>query len=180
MEALEEAPWEYSFPPFFTLQPNEETRRRQLATWADWVLAYTKRANINRLVVADAPQMELFSNRAIARSLNADGIRSVLDYLEQRGNLEWIDGGTSCLLIWQSPARWAQLLYDWAVRTGNTDTVCTFYELREGESTESEPFHGIDAEMLRKAVAALQREHKAELIQMNDAPNDLEDGIKFF
>ncbi len=32
-------PWQFSFPPFFTLQPNEDTRRKQTDAWCQHVLA---------------------------------------------------------------------------------------------------------------------------------------------
>jgi hypothetical protein len=34
--------------------------------------------------------------------------------------------------------------------------------------------------ILRKAIAVLQAQGKGELVQMNDQPNDAEDGVKFF
>ena len=40
-------------------------------------------------------------------------------------------------------------------------------------------FHGIDIWMLKRAVAALQRQGKAELI-LGMAPDDSDSGVKFF
>ena len=33
-----EFPWQHSFPPFYTLQPHQETRRKQLDAWRSIVL----------------------------------------------------------------------------------------------------------------------------------------------
>ena len=33
-----EFPWQHSFPPFFTLQPHQETQRKQLDAWQTIVL----------------------------------------------------------------------------------------------------------------------------------------------
>ena len=41
-------------------------------------------------------------------------------------------------------------------------------------------FFGLDPVILRKAIAVLQAQRKGELVQMNDQPNDAEDGVKFF
>jgi hypothetical protein len=35
-----EWPWQYSFPPFFTLQPHAPTREKQLEAWKHLVLSY--------------------------------------------------------------------------------------------------------------------------------------------
>ena len=33
-------PWEYSFPPFFTLQPHHPSRQKQIQSWKHLVIAY--------------------------------------------------------------------------------------------------------------------------------------------
>lgn len=40
-------------------------------------------------------------------------------------------------------------------------------------------FHGIDVWMLKRAIAALQRQGKAELLP-GTAPDDSDSGVKFF
>ena len=35
-----EWPWQYSFPPFFTLQPHKDTRDKQIEAWRHLVLNY--------------------------------------------------------------------------------------------------------------------------------------------
>eukprot|EP00045_Choanoeca_perplexa_P017798 m.267100 g.267100 ORF g.267100 m.267100 type:complete len:182 (-) comp17636_c0_seq1:6002-6547(-) len=176
-----EFPWEYSFPPFFTLQPNDETRDKQLSTWSDLILSYTKAKKIERFVVSELLTTELFQNRSINRSLNQEAALAVLDFMAENGNIEYQDAGKeSCIVFWRAPQQWAALLYQWACDTGHLDTVCTFYELREGEYAEGQEFFGLDPVILRKAIAVLQTQGKGELVQMNDQPNDAEDGVKFF
>ena len=97
-----EWPWQYGFPPFFTLQPHAETRRRQLDAWCALVLDYCRD---RRLFVLNVEEMlsaghELFSNKAIDRRLARDALLSVLDELRRRGQLEWLDDAAG-----SSPAR---------------------------------------------------------------------------
>jgi ESCRT-II complex subunit VPS25 len=54
-----------------------------------------------------------------------------------------------------------------------TNTVCTFFELTEGEDTVGQPFHGLERELLLKSLRALEKQHKAEIFES-------EDGVKFF
>ena len=35
-------PWQYSFPPFFSIQPNLDTRGKQIDAWKNLVLSYYK------------------------------------------------------------------------------------------------------------------------------------------
>jgi ESCRT-II complex subunit VPS25 len=60
----------YSFPPFFTLQPVEETRKKQLDMWVDLVVRWCKVVGLSEIHVSSADKLELFSNKAIGRALS--------------------------------------------------------------------------------------------------------------
>uniref|UniRef100_A0A8B9Z2R5 Vacuolar protein-sorting-associated protein 25 n=1 Tax=Buteo japonicus TaxID=224669 RepID=A0A8B9Z2R5_9AVES len=60
-------------------------------------------------------------------------------------------------------------------KNGLTNSVFTLYELASGDDTENEEFHGLDETMLLRALQALQQEHKAEIITLDDGR-----GVKFF
>jgi hypothetical protein len=65
-----EWPWQYRFPPFFTIQPNEETRAKQVAGWGDLICDYCRHHNMEVLVVAEAAaSLPLFNNQEIKRQL---------------------------------------------------------------------------------------------------------------
>ena len=69
-----ESPPHFAYPPFFTLQPVEQTRARQLSMWTELVLAYCAHARLF-VVDADAPPQELFANAALPRKLEPRGVR---------------------------------------------------------------------------------------------------------
>lgn len=173
-------PWQYNFPPFFTIQPNEETRAKQLDAWQALVLSYTQHHKVNRFVVNQCTAMDLFNNKAINRSLNTDAITTVLDHMQQAGHIEWKDADkTECAVFWRSPKEWGDIIYKWAVDTGNTDTVCTFFELLEGETGEGQAFFNMDRHVFRRALAELQTQGKAEIFSAG-AEDEEGDGVKFF
>ena len=76
----------------------------------------------------------------IERRLSSEALRAVFDYLHGQGQCEWLDGKekNSSLIFWKTPTEWGNLIYNWAVSTGNTDTVCTVFELIEGDDTSGE------------------------------------------
>lgn len=52
--------------------------------------------------VAEAAASPLFSNAAINRKLNTDGISTVLAALAASGHIEWLDEGKErCLVLWR-------------------------------------------------------------------------------
>ncbi|NWQ61579.1 VPS25 protein, partial [Tyrannus savana] len=108
--------------------------------------------------------------------LPLESIQVVLEELRKNGNLEWLDKNkTSFLIMWRRPEEWGKLIYQWVLRNGLTNSVFTLYELASGDDTESEEFHGLDEAMLLRALQALQQEHKAEIITLDDGR-----GVKFF
>ena len=46
-----------------------------------------------------------------------------------------------------------------------TNTVCTFFELTEGEDTVAQPFYGLERELLLKSLRTLEKQHKAEIFE---------------
>lgn len=171
-----EWPWQYAFPPFFTLQPNLDTRRKQLDAWSALVLSYLQYHKQHTLDINDAQSSPLFSNKKINRKLSLDMINTVLEELRKKGNIEWTDKGKrQCMVMWRTPEEWGKLIYKWAVDTGHTNTVCTLYELTEGDDTKNTEFHGIENWLLLRALKTLEQQRKAELISF-----DGNEGVKFF
>lgn len=82
-------------PPFSSLssvQPNEETREKQLKTWCDLLLAYARHTSMAVLDVDEATAAPPFRNDSIKRALPRDGIVLVLDTLAKTGQLSAQNG----------------------------------------------------------------------------------------
>ena len=60
----------------------------------------------------------------IVEDLAKTGNATPLDKLKQR----WI-------VSWHTLDEWADIIYSWAQANGFTGSVCTFYELTQGEDT---------------------------------------------
>ncbi|XP_071791820.1 vacuolar protein-sorting-associated protein 25-like [Asterias amurensis] len=169
-------PWQYEFPPFFTLQPNLETRKKQLAAWCDLVLAYHKHHKLFSLDLKEAQSSPLFNNSKINRKLSTDSICTILEELSNKGNIEWTDKTkTRCLVMWRTPEEWGDLIYRWASSNAMTNTVCTLYELAHGDNTKQEDFVGLEDWLLKRALRALEKQRKAELMSFGNS-----EGVKFF
>lgn len=165
-----EYPWQYNFPPFFTIQPNLETRAAQLDAWKSLVLSYCQHHKISILDIKQALNTPLFANKELNRQLNSEGLSIILKYIEESGNLEWINSDkTMCYIYWKRPSEWANNLYKWACDKSLQNSVCTFYEiLSDGE------FAGLEEAVLRKAILILQDNGKAALIDFDGS-----EGVKF-
>ena len=167
----------YNFPPFWTLQPAMESRRRQCEIWCDIILQWTKANDLKQVVVADLQKTPLFKNQSIQRELNGQDAIFILDQLVQRQNAEWADDSQSKLkMIWRKPAQWGTLMHQWAQKNNSIGVMFTFFELREGEDTQSEPFHMLDQEQFMEAASYLASKKMAKLIKSD---NFDESGISF-
>eukprot|EP00105_Crassostrea_gigas_P004947 XP_011418343.1 PREDICTED: vacuolar protein-sorting-associated protein 25 [Crassostrea gigas] len=170
-------PWQYNFPPFFTIQPNLETRKKQLEAWCALVLDYHRQNKSYSVDVTEIQSAPLFCNKKLDRKLSIDGIYMVLEELRKQGHIEWKDPKTKKqgLLMWRTPEEWGKLIYSWVSSKSMQNSVCTLYELSEGEDSEGTEFHGLEKWLLLRALQALQDQGKAEIINF-----DGNEGVKFF
>ncbi|KAK7203183.1 ESCRT-II complex subunit-domain-containing protein [Myxozyma melibiosi] len=194
----------YSFPPFFTRQPNGQTWSSQLSLWNSLILAYCRFHKIWRVDLNTAVEWDLFSNKEINRSLKLDTCREILNDMVKKGDAEWVSGSgsakegknTSAIIFWRRPEEWANLISDWIDATGQKNAILTLYEISEGDSSYTQgthspypvtilhiltsshaEFHGIDSTILRKALDVLVRRGQAQIMRSADGE---EAGVKFF
>ncbi|XP_064868688.1 vacuolar protein-sorting-associated protein 25-like isoform X1 [Oncorhynchus nerka] len=147
-----EWPWQYNFPPFFTLQPNVDTRQKQLAAWCSLALSYCRHHKLYTLDIMEVQECPVFNHKNIDRKLSTEAILIVFEELRKKGNLEWLDKNkTQCLVMWRRPEEWGKLIYQWVSKNGMVNTVFTLYELANGDDTESE---GIQTLSRRTTISA--------------------------
>jgi len=171
-------PWQHDFPPFYTIQPNADTKRKQQEAWCSLILSYCKHNRIYELDVAEIATSQLFHNKSIERKLTTDDIIGLLEVLAKQGHVEWQDlkSKKNCIIMWRTPEEWGKLIYDWAKGFGMVNTVCTLYELTNGDDTKSQDFHGIENWLLLRALKTLESSGKAEIMSLGEGS----DGVKFF
>ena len=75
MSESAEFPWQHSFPPFYTLQPNLDSRKKQLEAWRSIILDYCQRKGLTSLDLREASNSELFNNTAIQRRLSDEALQ---------------------------------------------------------------------------------------------------------
>ncbi|KAI1184688.1 ESCRT-II complex, vps25 subunit [Nemania serpens] len=186
-------PREYHFPPFFTRQPNQSTRHSQHAKWASLILAYCAHHGLYKLSLSSPAAEDLFHNRRIGRRLALADAREVLEFMRRDGRAEFVVGGGSggaddgisnggggeagdvVWVYWRTPEEWATLIETWVDETAQKGTVLTLYELSQGEDTLGTEFHGLDLELLQKALQVLVKRNKAQIFGQEDQL-----GVKFF
>jgi ESCRT-II complex subunit VPS25 len=171
----------YSFPPFFSPQPNTQTRSAQLSKWSSLVQSYCRHHRIFKLLLSDALESPLFHNAKVKRRLSAQDAKAVIDYMTSKegdNHAEWIGPPgekASAWIWWRKPEEWAGMLEAWVDETGQKGAVLTLYELVEGEATEGQEFHGMDMELLRKSLGTLIKKGKAQVFG-----GEGQEGVKFF
>ncbi|KAK3333848.1 ESCRT-II complex subunit [Cercophora scortea] len=127
---------------------------------------------------------ELFHNRKLNRRLSLADAREVIDFLRKDGRAEYVAGGGSssskdsgdvAWIYWRTPEEWAALIEAWVDETGQKGSVLTLYELTQGDATRGAEFHGLDPELLQKALGTLVKRQKAQIFGHEDSQ-----GVKFF
>ncbi|KAJ5640516.1 hypothetical protein N7528_000141 [Penicillium herquei] len=146
-------PTNLQLPPFFTPQPNTNTRQAQLQKWSSLIQAWCRHHRQYRLSLVEAVDSPLFHNAALRKRLDLREARDVIDWMvksEEEGGggrrAEWIDSSSSgnqgpksvAWIWWRRPEEWADVLVDWVEGTGQKGAVLTVYELVQGEATVSQ------------------------------------------
>ncbi|KAJ2007264.1 Vacuolar protein-sorting-associated protein 25 [Coemansia thaxteri] len=170
----------YSFPPFFTRQPNESTWREQRRQWCELILAYYRHYRLYSISLTEPAREPPFANRQVSRVLPADALREVVDELVKQGNAVWTGAKNTkdaCLVLWRKPDVWASMIHQWASERGLLSTVLTVFELTSGDDTVGQEFHDLDAATMRRALDVLQSQGKAQLFA-GSSDEDL--GVKLF
>ena len=181
--------WQYSFPPFFTIQPNTETRRLQMDAWCEIILDYCRRKRIFTLNIGDSLMKAPFRNDSISRNLTEESLIAILNEMAKRGRIEWIrsesgdgkkkqaadqiDSNHSCLVYWLKPEEWATTVQQWVDAKAVSNTVCTFYEITSDDRSDP-ALKGLDERILLKALHLLEDKGKATVMKLDDSY-----GVKF-
>ncbi|KAL1122986.1 hypothetical protein AAG570_003310 [Ranatra chinensis] len=153
------------------MQPNLDTRKKQLEAWSNLVLKYHK---WNKCYLLDTrADIPLFNNDSINRSLSPEDVQMVMCELAKTGNAEPLDKlKTRWYVYWNTVQEWADKVYTWVQQNNMIGTVCTFYEIVNDPSAE---FAQMEEQVLIKVLTALESQKKAELIL-----SDEDKGVKFF
>lgn len=122
-----EWPWQYNFPPFFTLQPHPETRAKQVAAWKSLILNYCQKTKTYIVDVREASQIPLFNNSSINRKLEQSVIISILIELQKSGNAAPVDKiKHRWEVYWHTLDEWASIIYDYINNRGNMNEIMFF------------------------------------------------------
>lgn len=150
-----------------------KTREVQLNTWADLVMNYQKSLKQSVININDE-NTELFVNKELNRRLPVDGRLLVMDTLEKTAHASPIDPKKrdQWEIYWYTLDEFANLIYTWASDNAMTGSVCTTFEIANGENSTDRKFYGLSDEILLKALRKLEQTGKCELIG--------DEGVKFF
>ncbi|KFX99909.1 hypothetical protein O988_03604 [Pseudogymnoascus sp. VKM F-3808] len=176
-----EFPAFYSFPPFFSPQPSTTTEHARRSKWSSLILAYCRQKKLWKLTLVDAIDTDLFWNKTINRRVSLADAKDIVNAMRKEGRAEWLGGKKDseskevAWIYWRTPEEWAGLIYDWVDETGQKNVVLTLYELTESEATISQEFHGMDPDLLQRAMGVLVKRGKAQVFGQED-----EQGVKFF
>ncbi|KAG6041273.1 hypothetical protein E4U41_005200 [Claviceps citrina] len=174
-------PREYHFPAFFTAQPNLTTRHAQLTKWSALILSYARHHRLFKLSLSTASQTELFHNARLDRRLSEPDIRAVVDFMRKDGRAEYAGSGSGAagrevvFVYWKRPEEWAALIEKYVEDTAQKGSVLTVYEISEGEGTRGTELHGLDHDVLLKALNILAKKGRAQIFGSDDSL-----GVKFF
>ncbi|CAG9316842.1 unnamed protein product [Blepharisma stoltei] len=160
-----------AWPPFYTLQPNLDTRSQQLYLWTQILLEYSQK---NRIYIATSHDFhDIMRNNEVSRSLSEEFKNVLFDYMLKQKNA--IREGEAYMIFWKKPEAWGEQVYRWAVDSGRVGSVETVEGLVSGDETTREEFYGMPVNYMMVILRSLEKSRKAELFQVGEGM-----AVKFF
>jgi ESCRT-II complex subunit VPS25 len=176
----------HSAPPFFTQQPNATTQAAFTEQWTRLLLAYARHRGLFILRIEDAEHTggsgggaewdEVLRNPRINRRLKPAQLADIIGTMvrENLAVYEPPKQTRAVVLYWRLPEEWAEVLHEWATKTGQLNTILTFYEISNPPVPSA--LSGIPESLLRNAISVLAKSGgRAQLISISDG-----DGVRFF
>mmetsp|Transcript_1711 Transcript_1711/g.3965 ORF Transcript_1711/g.3965 Transcript_1711/m.3965 type:complete len:186 (+) Transcript_1711:40-597(+) len=155
----------FAFPPFFTIQPVQATRKKQLEVWVEWIRDFQKSNGQTSIIISQAASKigPPFANPDIKRKLNERGIRCVLDALCSKGYAFWEDEKKEiCHTTSKTLEEWKKIILTWAKDNGQFDRMSTFNEFRTEHDDAA--FHKLEPRVLHEIFKNLEKNGSATLI----------------
>ena len=165
----------YSYPPFWTLQSNVKEREKQCELWGNLICAFIKFHNFTEFDLMSALETPLFKNNKLGRQLSMDTLTTILDYLVEKGNAEWVSETKGRVrIMYRTYKEWGEMIHKWAFDNGQIGTVFTVHELIEDH--EDAPSYKMNINTLTETIKLLQTQGKANYMVKQSLD---ECGVKF-
>jgi len=152
------------WPPFYTLQPNSDTKKQQLELWSQVILEYARKHKMYNATPEDFS--EITQRPQINRALNEEFKETLFEFMGNQGSA--VREGSSFLMFWKSPASWAEKVYKWADSTGKIGSVETLEGICTGDETRNQEFYGVPLNFMRIVLNSLQKANKAEVFKIGE------------
>ncbi|ODN87735.1 ESCRT-II complex subunit VPS25 [Cryptococcus wingfieldii CBS 7118] len=176
-----EFPAMWSFPPFFTLQPNPQTLAHQLLLWRNLFLEWARHERVFEVNVDSAGKdvLGVFANKGIGRRLLPPSVKTLMGELVKNGEAapDPPKQDTHYLIYWRKPEEWGDIIYHWVMENGLNASIMTFWEITDGDLSETTEFRQLPVSILRKALESLVKRNRAQIFE---GKGEAGEGVRFF
>ncbi|KAL7677298.1 hypothetical protein ACOME3_003534 [Neoechinorhynchus agilis] len=156
------------FPPFYTLQPNLDTRHRQMQLWSDVLLDNYKHQNITKINIGTFRTDPIFQNQEINRCVDKEFLDVLQDYMISTESLVYSDKTKSnVFVLWKSIPDWMNTIENFIKRFLLPRSIVTIYQMITEHPQED--FHQMDNDLMFLILRKIEQEHALiEIIENED------------
>ena len=168
----------HSWPFFYTIQKNVDTRERQLKMWSDLILGYCQSQGSYSIGVQELYASALCNNTSINRKLSIESVMQVCEWMHANKFGEWASESKDRIFVyWKSIQEVAAAIHKWADTTGRINSVEVILDLTDDEMNKNEMFYKMPVEIVLRACISLQEVGKAQVFYSDNTDTH---GVKFF
>ncbi|EDR23543.1 vacuolar protein-sorting-associated protein, putative [Entamoeba dispar SAW760] len=162
------------FPPFYTVQPVDKTKNRQLQLWSQLVLKYCeyikkpimKQSEFNKLPIFNNEELHrLLVNRIkmnVLGALSEIGIELVKEFMVSNKQIVDLNKSNKLIILYKPLIEWGKELYEYGNCRGLIGRSGTFFSI---ENDEDSVFYQLDDELLIEGFNAVKEQGKMKLAE---------------
>ena len=137
-----EMPEYHTWPFFYTVQKNVDTKERQMKMWSDLICAYAKFKGVYQMSLGELYASPICQNSTINRRLSMDSLKKVCLWMQQNKFGEFTAESQEAIFVyWRSLQEIADAIHRWADSTGRMGSVETVLDLTDDSANRSEIFY---------------------------------------
>lgn len=101
------------------------------------------------------------------------------DFMSERKYGSWDDDEKNIFSVsWKSMNEWADMIYKWAVDSGQILRILTLFDIHSGAGTKHMSFNGLDAGLILKILDVLEEQGKCQVFKDGNVVDEY--GVKFY
>jgi ESCRT-II complex subunit VPS25 len=153
---------EWTRKPWMYITPVHDGQlSKWLEDWKDLILDYCRTLVKHVLSVSELQTVKPFANSDINKKLSQEQLIKIFDIMQEKGLARWLDDNKIRVHVYyKTIEEWAELMYNYLMKTGKAAEILTLFELQHMKQEWS----SLPLESIRELISVLINRNQAKYV----------------